>query len=143
MVCAAAVEPNAARAVGTRAARVHSRPVGLIITPICLDLGAIPGFCDGDFWTKIYNIFRRYGGSINNPYDVRAEREVTFQRERGWRPETWQIDWRLPSRSKVTELHGCMIGETPALRDVRVGRGVSTRPPGTLPLAAGLSPGRP
>ena len=92
-------------------AGVRRRPVGRTITLICLDLGLVPGHCDGDLWYKIYNLLRRYGGSINNLYDVRFEREKTFQRERDRRPDTWDTPWRNVSWDTVRRALGCLIGE--------------------------------
>jgi hypothetical protein len=90
---------------------VRRRPVGRTITYICLDLGIAPCLCDGDFWDKIDKILRRYGGSLNRLYEVRAEREATFQRERDRRPETWHIDWRGLTISEMRHALGYMIGE--------------------------------
>jgi hypothetical protein len=92
-------------------AEVRRRPVGRTITYICLDLGIAPCLCDGDFWDKIDKILRRYGGSLNRLYEVRAGREETFQRERDRRPETWHIDWRNTSLTAMRQALGYMIGE--------------------------------
>ena len=92
-------------------AGVRRRTVGRTITLICLDLGLVPGFCDGAVWMMVYNVLRRYGGSINNLYDVRFEREKTFQRERDRRPDTWDINWRDFRPETVRLVLGCRIGE--------------------------------
>jgi hypothetical protein len=95
------------------AAEVRRRPVGLTITSICLDLGLVPGLCEGEFWNHIYDVFRAYGGNINSFYRVRARREVTFQRERDRMPDTWHINWRDFSPDTVRRALGCRIGEPP------------------------------
>ena len=94
------------------AADVRRRPVGRTINYILMDLAVVPGFC-GDFWNDLYNIFRRYGGSIHRLYKVRERREKTFQRERDKRPDTWHIDWRDLRPSTVRLALGCLIGEPP------------------------------
>ena len=95
------------------AADVRRRPVGRTIAYICMDLGIAPGLCDGAFWNEVYKIFRRYGGSINVLYKVRAKREETFQRERDRNPDTWHIDWRDLRDTTVRLALGCKIGEPP------------------------------
>ena len=95
------------------AADVRRRPVGRTIAYICMDLGIAPGLCDGDFWTRVEKTLRRYGGSLSRLYQVRAQREDTFQRERDKRPDTWHIDWRNLRPSTVRLALGCPIGETP------------------------------
>ena len=90
---------------------VRRRPVGRTITDICLDLGIAPCLCDGDFWDKLDKILRRYGGSLNRLYTVRAERERTFQVERDRRPDTWHIAWRNIPISAVRQALGYMIGD--------------------------------
>ena len=91
---------------------VARRPVGLSITYILLDLGVVPGFCDGEFWNKIYNVLRRYGGNINQFYAVRTRRAETFERERHFRPETWDINWRDLNPANVRKALGCLVGES-------------------------------
>jgi hypothetical protein len=93
------------------AAWVRRRPVGRTITYICLDLGLVPGLCDGAFWNQVDKVMRRYGGSLNRMYEVRAKREETFQRERDRRPETWHFDWREMHRPTTRQVLGCLIGE--------------------------------
>jgi hypothetical protein len=95
------------------AAEVRRRPVGRTIAYICMDLGLVPGFCDGAFWNQVYNILRRYGGSLGAMYRVRERRAESFQRERDRRPETWHINWRDLRPSTVRRALGCLIGETP------------------------------
>jgi hypothetical protein len=92
---------------------VRRRPVGRTMAFICLDLGVVPGLCDGDFWCDVASVLRRYGGSLTPLYRVRARREETFQRERDRRPETWHIDWRDLRPETVRLALGCLIGETP------------------------------
>ena len=95
------------------AADVRRRPVGRTIAYICMDFGIAPGLCDGDFWNQVEKILRRYGGSLGRIYQVRAQREDTFQRERDRRPATWHIDWRDFRESTVRRALGCLIGEPP------------------------------
>ena len=95
------------------AAEVRSRPIGRTMTYICLDLGIVPGFCDGEFWNRVEKTLRRYGGSLGRMYRVRGRREETYQRERDRRPDTWHIDWRDLRPSTVRLALGCLIGETP------------------------------
>ena len=95
------------------AAGVRRRPVGRTVNYILMDLALVPGFCGGEFWNDLYKILRRYGGSINRLYQVRERREVTFQRERDRRPETWHIDWRSLHPSNVRLALGCLFGEPP------------------------------
>ena len=95
------------------AADVRRRPVGRTIAYICMDFGIAPGLCDGEFWNKVERLLRRYGGSLNRLYEVRAQREETFQRERDRRPDTWHIDWRDLRPSTVRRALGCLIGEAP------------------------------
>ena len=97
------------------AAGVRRRPVGRSINYILLDLAVVPGFCDGALWMELYNIYRRYGGSINQLYDMRAKREKTFQKERDRLPDTWHIDWRDLRDSTVRLALGCKIGEPPPI----------------------------
>ena len=92
-------------------AEVRRRPVGLTITYICLDLGIVPGLCDGDFWYRVERTFRRYGGNINPIFDVRAKREKTFEKERDRRPDTWHIDWQDIRPETARLVLGCRIGE--------------------------------
>jgi hypothetical protein len=96
---------------------VRRRPVGRTIAYICLDLGIFPCLCDGAFWNKVDKVLRRYGGSLNRMYEVRERREVTFQRERDARPETWHIDWRDMPRATLRALLGCLVGEPPPAPD--------------------------
>ena len=95
------------------AADVRRRPVGRTIAYICMDLGIAPGLCDGAFWNQVEKTLRRYGGSLNRLYQVRAQREDTFQRERDRSPDTWHIDWRDLRPSTVRRALGCLIGEPP------------------------------
>jgi hypothetical protein len=95
------------------AAEVRRRPVGRTIAYICMDLGIAPGLCDGAFWDRVEKTLRRYGGSLRRLYQVRAQREESFQRERDRRPDTWHIDWRDLCPSTVRLALGCRIGETP------------------------------
>ena len=92
-------------------AGVRRRPIGRTITLICLDLGLVPGLCGGDLWNRVYDLLRRYGGSLKRIYDVRFEREKTFQRERDRRPETRDTDWRDTRPETVRLVLGCRIGE--------------------------------
>jgi hypothetical protein len=91
---------------------VRRRPVGRTMAYICMDLGIVPGFCDGAFWNRVEKVLRRYGGSLNRLYQVRERREESFQQERDRRPETWHTDWRDLSKSTVRAALGCVIGET-------------------------------
>jgi hypothetical protein len=95
------------------AAEVRRRPVGRTMAYICLDLGIVPGLCDGEFWNRVEKTLRRYGGSLGCLYRVRGRREETYQRERDRRPDTWHIDWRDLRPSTVRRALGCLIGETP------------------------------
>ena len=70
------------RAAPDIAAEVRRRPVGRTIAYICMDLGIAPGLCEGAFWNQVEKTLRRYGGSLNRLYQVRARREDIFQRER-------------------------------------------------------------
>jgi hypothetical protein len=91
---------------------VRRRPVGRSMTYICMDLGIVPGLCDGEFWNKIESVLRRYGGSLGRLCRIRAKREETFQRARDRRPETWDTDWRELPRATVRQALDCLIGET-------------------------------
>ena len=95
------------------AAQVRRRPVGRTIAYICMDLGIAPGLCEGEFWNHVEKTLRRYGGSLNRLYQVRARREEAFQREHDRRKDTWHIDWRDLRPSAVRAALGCLIGETP------------------------------
>ena len=95
------------------AAEVRRRPIGRTIAYICLDLGIAPGLCAGDFWTQVEKTLRRYGGSLDRLYQIRARREDSFQRERDRRPDTWHIDWRDLRPPTVRRALGYLIGETP------------------------------
>ena len=97
------------------AAEVRRRPVGRTIAYICMDLGIVPGLCDGAFWNRIDRIFRRYGGSLNRLYQVREKREETFERERDRRPDSWHTDWRAMHHATVRQALGRPIGEPPAI----------------------------
>jgi hypothetical protein len=103
------------------AAEVRRRPVGRTIAYICMDLGLVPAFCDGEFWNQVENILQRYGGSLTRMNRVRARRAETFQRERDRRPETWHINWRDLRPSTVRRALGCLIGETPVEGPVPTG----------------------
>jgi hypothetical protein len=93
------------------AAEVRRRPVGRTIAYIRMDLGIAPGLCAGEFWNQVEKTLRRYGGSLNHLYQLRARREAAFQRERDKRPDTWSIDWRDPRPSAVRTAFGWLIGE--------------------------------
>ena len=95
------------------AADVRRRPVGRTMGYICMDLGIVPGLCDGAFWNKVEKILRRYGGSLGPIYKVHGKREESFWRERDRRPDTWHIDWRDFRDSTVRLALGCKIGEPP------------------------------
>ena len=95
------------------AAWVRRRPVGRTMAYICMDFGIAPGLCGGEFWNQVEKILRRYGGSLGRLFQVRAQREDTFQRERDKRPNTWHIDWRDLRPSTVRRALGCLIGEVP------------------------------
>ena len=95
------------------AAMVRRRPIGLTITYICLDLGIAPGLCKGAFWYNLERTFRRYGGNLGRMYKVRFKREITFEKERDRRPDTWHIDWRDLSHATVRRALGCLFGEPP------------------------------
>jgi hypothetical protein len=95
------------------AAEVRRRPVGRTIAFICMDLGLVPGLCEGAFWDQVAQVLRRYGGRLGPMYRVRARREETFQRERDRRPETWHINWRDFRPSTVRRALGCRFGEMP------------------------------
>ena len=92
---------------------VRRRPVGRTIVSVCLDLGVVPGFCDGDFWCKVENALRWYGGRLRPIFDVRNRRRAAFQRERNRMPDTWHIDWRDLRGETVRLALGMLIGETP------------------------------
>ena len=92
-------------------ARVRGRPVGRTITSVCLDLGIFPGLVEGDFWCQLEHILRRYGGSLNRLYDVRAVREKSFERERDRRPDTWHIDWQDLRPETVRRALGYRVGD--------------------------------
>ena len=108
-------DPDASRLPSPEecAADVRRRPVGRTIAYICLDLGIVPGLCEGEFWNRVEKTLRRYGGSLGRLYRVRARREDAFQRERDRRSDTWHIDWRDLRPSTVRLALGCLIGETP------------------------------
>jgi hypothetical protein len=93
------------------AAEMRGRPVGRSIVFICMDLGIAPGLCGGDLWMRIYNILRRYGGSLHRLYKVREMREKSFQRERDRRPETWDTPWWDLRPDTVRRALGYRIGE--------------------------------
>ncbi len=95
------------------AAEVRRRPVGRTIAYICLDLGIAPGLCAGEFWTQVEKTLRRYGGSLDRLYRIRARREESFLRERDRRPDTWHIDWRDLRPSTVRRALGRLLGEIP------------------------------
>ena len=95
------------------AAEVRRRPIGRTIAYICLDLGIAPGLCAGEFWDQVEKALRRFGGSLDRLYQIRARREDSFQRERDRRPDTWHIDWRDMHPATVRRALGCLIGETP------------------------------
>ena len=95
------------------AAEVRRRPVGRTIAYICMDLGIAPGLCAGEFWNQVEKTLRRYGGSLNRLYQIRARREETFQRERDRRPDTWHTNWRDLRPPTVRRALGYLIGETP------------------------------
>ncbi len=95
------------------AAQVRRRPVGRTIAYICMDLGIAPGLCEGEFWGQVEKTLRRYGGSLDRLYQLRARREAAFQRERDRRPGTWHIDWRNLRPSAVRLALGRLVGETP------------------------------
>jgi hypothetical protein len=78
-----------------------------------MDLGIAPGLCDGDFWNRVEKTLRRYGGSLGRLYKVRERREVSFQRERDRRPDTWDTNWRDLRPETVRQALGYRIGETP------------------------------
>jgi hypothetical protein len=90
---------------------VRRRPIGRTMAYICMDLGIVPGLCAGEFWNQVEKTLRRYGGSLNRLYQLRAEREESFQRERDARPETWHTDWRDMRRATIRQVLGCLIGE--------------------------------
>ena len=92
-------------------AQVRRRPVGRTITLICLDLGIAPCLCDGDFWYRLERTLHRYGGSLKPLFDVRFEREKTFQKERDRMPDTWHIDWQDIRPETARLVLGCRIGE--------------------------------
>ena len=108
-------DPDASRLPSPEecAADVRRRPVGRTIAYICLDLGIVPGLCEGEFWNRVEKTLRRYGGSLGRLYRVRARREDAFQRERDRRSDTWHIDWRDLRPSTVRLALGCLIGEAP------------------------------
>jgi hypothetical protein len=76
-------------------------------------MGIAPGLCAGEFWNQVEKTLRRFGGSLDRLYQVRARREDSFQRERDRRPDTWHIDWRDLRPETVRRALGCLIGETP------------------------------
>jgi len=94
------------------AAEVRRRPVGRTIAYICMDLGIAPGLCQGEFWNQVEKTLRRYGGSLDRLYQLRARREAAFLRERDRRANTWHIDWRDLRPSAVRLALGRLIGET-------------------------------
>ena len=95
------------------AAEVRRRPVGRTIAFICMDLGIVPGLCDGDFWSQVEKTLRRYGGSLLRLNRVRARREDSFRRVHDRRPDIWHVDWRAMHPSNVRLALGCLIGEAP------------------------------
>ena len=92
---------------------VRRSPVGRTIMYICLDLGVTPGLCESSMWSDLYNIFRCYRGNIHRLFELRAKREVTFEREYDRMPETWHINWRDTQKPTVRKALGCLIGEIP------------------------------
>ena len=94
-------------------AEVRRRPIGRTITYICMDLGIVPTLCEPEFWIKVEQIFRRYGGNFGLMDRTRAVREKSFQRERDRRPETWHIDWQDMRKSSARLALGYLIGEMP------------------------------
>lgn len=94
-------------------AEMRRRPIGRTMAYICLDLGVVPGFCASDFCDRFLKVIRRYGGSLEPLFTVRARREKSFQQQRDRRPETWHWDWRDLRRPVVRQVLGMLIGETP------------------------------
>jgi hypothetical protein len=95
------------------AKEVRSRPIGRTIAFICMDLGLTPGFCGNGFWIQMDLVLYRYGGTLRTMYQVRGRREAAYLRERHWRPDTWDVDWRGNSIITVHRAIGSKFGEPP------------------------------
>jgi len=96
-------------------AEVRRRPFGRTILAICMDLAVIPSFCTGAFWNQISDTLMNYGGSFTTLFKIRAHREISFQKERDKKPDTWSFEWKFPPPETVRQVLGYMIGEPPAL----------------------------
>ena len=96
-------------------AEVRRRPLGRTILSICMDLAVIPSFCTGPFWNQISDSLMNYGGSFTTLFKIRAHREVSFQKERDKKPETWNFAWKHPPLETVRQVIGYLIGEVPIL----------------------------
>jgi len=96
-------------------AEVRRRPFGRTILAICMDLAVIPGFCTGHFWNQISDTLQFYGGSFTTLFKIREHREVSFQKERDKKPETWNFAWKHPPLETVRQVIGYLIGEVPIL----------------------------
>ncbi len=96
-------------------AEVRRRPFGRTILAICMDLAVIPGFCTGHFWNQISDTLTNYGGSFATLFKIREHREISFQKERDKKPDTWSFTWRHPPPDTVRQVLGYMIGEAPIL----------------------------
>jgi len=94
-------------------AEVRRRPFGRTILAICMDLAVIPGFCTGPFWNQISDTLMNYGGSFTTLFKMREHREISFQKERDKKPDSWSFAWRHPPLETVRQVLGYLIGEAP------------------------------
>jgi len=94
-------------------AEVRRRPIGRTILSICMDLAVIPSFCTGPFWNQISDTLQSYGGSFTTLFKIRQHREISFQKERDKKPDSWSFDWKFPPPETVRQVLGYMIGDSP------------------------------
>jgi len=97
-------------------AQVRRRPLGRTLVEICLDLAVVPGFCDGSFWTELFDGIRMHGGRVAILMQEKVRREEAFCREQDRKlGSNW--DWQGLKRDALRRVLGFFIGEAADLLD--------------------------
>ena len=94
-------------------AQVRRRSIGRTISEIAMDLGIVPGACDGRFWADLDTVWRDFDGDFALFCEVRRRRIVAFEKERKTLPDTWACRiWDVP-KAAIRAVLGYLVGEPP------------------------------
>jgi hypothetical protein len=109
--------------------QVRRRAIGRTVLDICLDLAVVPGFCQSQFWSELFDIMTWFGGghSVNRLMREKSRRREAFARQQDRKPHAnW--DWINASRDALRQVLGFFIGEPP-VNPLEPAAAIATGPP--------------